>query len=468
MAGPSELSKEAIKSFMLDHGGKVTNHELVKYFKPFLTDPETRVEARNLFKEYVNDLATMRNEDGEKYLILKKKHRIPGAVSPGGYASPSPSPSPSPSVESMVSSPGGLQYVSSESLVSPTRQPPPYRPPPTLGASPQPPSPQYREPPPPAAPPQLQGGGEPAAPEPTPPVPPRRKSSDRIRTENKENIDVTKRPKAAGAEPAGKEGGAEDEDSVSLTSEPKAREWLVAAAQGNHMKLAKLAQENPRLASLRDPTMGDTALHWGAKHGNAHIVKMMAGTYHADVNARSNGGYTPLHLATQFGYEEIANLLVNAYGADQNLRDYSGRKARQYQASQDTSVSADTFRKIKARKKQAEKDLGFLRIGSLNVRVKKTTEAFSNFLGVGINSDKIHKTWGSADNIQQVDRRRMPPPKAAPLKKRRSRHGAADFTGSYSTPSTPPSQSRTANSEPGQDSDSDTACGFGNNWQGTV
>jgi hypothetical protein len=50
----------------------------------------------------------------------------------------------------------------------------------------------------------------------------------------------------------------------------------------------------------------------------------------------------------------------------------------------------------------AEKDLGFLRIGSLNVRVKRTTEAFSNFLGVGQSSEKIHKTWGSADNIQQV------------------------------------------------------------------
>lgn len=77
----------------------------------------------------------------------------------------------------------------------------------------------------------------------------------------------------------------------------------------------------------------------------------------------------------------------------------------------------------------AEKDLGFLRIGSLNVRVKKTTEAFSNFLGVGGNSnlqygnnsndvnhrvlhargsvpisafDVIHKTWGSADNIPPV------------------------------------------------------------------
>ncbi|XP_073843505.1 uncharacterized protein isoform X2 [Musca autumnalis] len=39
---------------------------------------------------------------------------------------------------------------------------------------------------------------------------------------------------------------------------------------------------------------------------------------------------------------------------------------------------------IKAKRKpSAEKDSGFLRIGSLNVRVKKTTEAFSNFLGVG-------------------------------------------------------------------------------------
>lgn len=57
-----------------------------------------------------------------------------------------------------------------------------------------------------------------------------------------------------------------------------------------------------------------------------------------------------------------------------------------------------------------EKDVGFLRIGSLNVRVKKTTEAFSNFLGVGGGSinpldttvEKIHKGWGSADNLSQV------------------------------------------------------------------
>ncbi|KAK7873830.1 hypothetical protein R5R35_005809 [Gryllus longicercus] len=165
----------------------------------------------------------------------------------------------------------------------------------------------------------------------------------------------------------------------------------------------------------------------------------------------------------QFNHENIFSLLVEAYGADPNLRDWSGRKPRQYLANQDTAVSADTFRKIKARKKQSEKELGFLRIGSLNMRVKRTTEAFSNFLGVGTtNSEKLHKSWGSADNIQQVDRRIMPPPKVAPIKKRGSRRGGQDYSGSHSTPSTPPSHTRTAH-----DSDSDTACGFGSDWQVT-
>ena len=30
-----------------------------------------------------------------------------------------------------------------------------------------------------------------------------------------------------------------------------------------------------------------TALHWAAKHGIAYVVKLIAGTYQVDVNARS-------------------------------------------------------------------------------------------------------------------------------------------------------------------------------------
>ncbi|KAG8223609.1 hypothetical protein J437_LFUL003477 [Ladona fulva] len=192
--------------------------------------------------------------------------------------------------------------------------------------------------------------------------------------------------------------------------------------------------------------------------------------------------------------------------------------------------------KMKARKKHSEKELGFLRIGSLNVRVKRTTEAFSNFLGVGSqnsnsgsnysgsgtsSSEKIHKSWGSADNIQEVDRRAMPPPKN-PSKKRRSKmthqlhhhrsqqelvhlntvpsratvsHSALPDSVSSSTPASPtlrrasnpdtktgecatqPSLAkevsdgvvlRHAVGGNGGDSDSDTACGFGSNWKATV
>lgn len=44
MAAPSELSIAEIRKFMLENGGKVTNHELVKHFKQFLTNPNTKGE----------------------------------------------------------------------------------------------------------------------------------------------------------------------------------------------------------------------------------------------------------------------------------------------------------------------------------------------------------------------------------------------------------------------------------------
>ncbi|EDO63997.1 AGAP005008-PB [Anopheles gambiae str. PEST] len=143
-----------------------------------------------------------------------------------------------------------------------------------------------------------------------------------------------------------------------------------------------------------------------------------------------------------------------------------------------------------------KKDSGFLRIGSLNVRVKKTTEAFSNFLGVGTNQtripptairssappdtlfiDKLHKSWGSADNIQKEDSA-MPPPKYGPVKKRRQKrdieYDPSNDHFSQSVPTTP-SQirapvgplSENPDGESMGDSDSDTACGFDSNWRPT-
>lgn len=138
-----------------------------------------------------------------------------------------------------------------------------------------------------------------------------------------------------------------------------------------------------------------------------------------------------------------------------------------------------------------EKDLGFLRIGSLNVRVKKTTEAFSNFLGVGSNTaripsnmrtsappqsynsyDKIHKTWGSADNIPH-DKAKMPPPKYGTSKKRRPKrdveYDQREIQSMPSTPNQPRAPIGILSEEMGDGemmagSDSDTACGFDSHW----
>uniref|UniRef100_A0A1Q3F6Q5 Uncharacterized protein n=1 Tax=Culex tarsalis TaxID=7177 RepID=A0A1Q3F6Q5_CULTA len=135
------------------------------------------------------------------------------------------------------------------------------------------------------------------------------------------------------------------EDTISsenLLQHPKAKEWLIAAANANYQELAKLSTDHPNLVKLQDMSTGYTALHWAAKHGNEDVVKLVAGTLKADVNARTNGGYTALHIAMQFGRNDIFELLCNVYKADRDLLDWSGKKALEYQ-KQMTSVSASTY-----------------------------------------------------------------------------------------------------------------------------
>jgi ankyrin repeat protein len=59
------------------------------------------------------------------------------------------------------------------------------------------------------------------------------------------------------------------------------------------------------------------------------LVKLLSGCG-ADVNARTNGGYTPLHLATLQGQHIAVDILQRVYGADPNIRDFSGKFPRDY------------------------------------------------------------------------------------------------------------------------------------------
>jgi len=137
----------------------------------------------------------------------------------------------------------------------------------------------------------------------------------------------------------------DDDDTSSVgTMEPRSKEWMLAIARGDYHAVSRLLREEPRLGRRKDFVTGYTGLHWSAKHGNEDLVKMLAGTYKSDVNAKTNAGCTALHIAAQQGHEEVFDLLIKTYGADSNLRDYSGKKPYQYLPRQGTSISSDTFR----------------------------------------------------------------------------------------------------------------------------
>ncbi|CAO1306834.1 unnamed protein product [Diamesa tonsa] len=540
---PKELSIKEIHEYFLRNDYKVTNTQLVKYFRKFLTNNESIYEARKQFKTYVNILATIKTEGSEKYLILRKKYynEVPSEESASGNTSACMSPI------SMVS-------MSSDIESSPARQPPPYRAPPQVSPAPLTTSvpasmttiglpilepqtkTQYKE--------CVdefkqavssfmdtnravervdvtsrKNSFEQIIEDNSPPtLPPRKRSSidsralsrenslDQSEKEdfNKENMQSTDSINALETEenkisvkeamikfnryaseedakipsPMGKNKKPEKVSS----NHPKGKEWIVSASRGNYQELAKLASEYPNLIKLQ------SALHWGAKHGNENVVKLIAGTYKGDVNLRT--GYTALHISMQFGRNDIFELLCNVYKADRDVLDWSGKKPLDYQ-KQLTSVSASTFNKIKSRKKQhSEKDLGFLRIGSLNVRVKKTTGALSHFLGVGTSShhhqnrlqpqqtirssappssfehfDRLHKNWGSDNDVPNGQESLMLPPETYGSKKRRQKRDVNDspLTESHSMPTTPNQQRANHNgnqSTENSDHDSDTAYGF--------
>jgi len=275
-----------------------------------------------------------------------------------------------------------------------------------------------------------------------------------------------------------------DSSSIS-TLDQAVKQWMVAAAKGDYHTLMKMLRDDPRLSKAKDFTTGYTALHWAAKQGNLDLVKLLAGNYQVNVNVRSYGGYTPLHLACQFGHQEVFDLLVKAYSADANMRDNSGKKPRQYMKSVIGAyglhnLSNDTFRQLKDRRRNRSRQLadknsgGILRFGSLSVKVKKTTEAFNNYF----NSRDEKKNSNSSSNsgsdnqpyslptIGSIDEEKMPPPKFAPIKKRRSKR-AADFMHISKTSISAPVSQETSpikEEDTSRHSDSDGEYGFDSQW----
>ncbi|CAG9821580.1 unnamed protein product, partial [Phaedon cochleariae] len=268
-----------VHGFLVEKGGKVKNRDAVRYFKSYLTHPESKDENRKRFKDFVNVLASTRlDNEKEKLLVLKPKYLD------------TPHPPPSPSLPQYLndatadprnslgipSSPAMPSEVDNALAMSPPRQPPPYRPPPP---------PVYAS----TSSLDTLSIGSVSSVNDAPQAPPRRRESMRSRpgvdltTPKRPNADseadrddtgisVKERtqkfnrlasveddlsprhtPKSSEKENRKPKWGANDEDCAStIPLEPKkCMEWYVTASKGDYQELLKLAHQEPRLVKKK-------------------------------------------------------------------------------------------------------------------------------------------------------------------------------------------------------------------------
>lgn len=269
----SDVSEESLLDYFYSTGnssGRVRNADILKTYKPFIghADAQLRAKYREEFKLIIDRIAVVKSENGDKYLVLKKKYRqmlherdtrLHEADGDGQRCS------------SPVRTPATVQWDTTDTSTSPPHQ-----------------KEQQDE---------LMSCGEPD-----------------------------------GAAESGSEQDEECTGSLgspAVALDPIEKEWIYSTAGARVPYLSQLLRQDPSLANKKDFTSGFTALHWAAKHGNEDMATLVANAG-ADVNTKSHGGYTPLHIAALHGHRHILDLLIETYGAKENLRDYSGHLACHY------------------------------------------------------------------------------------------------------------------------------------------
>ncbi|XP_075923928.1 uncharacterized protein LOC116943460 [Petromyzon marinus] len=71
MGDEPEFSQDGVLNFLVESGGRAANTELLHRFRGALGEPS----ARELFKGFVNAVGLVKQEDGAKYVVLKKKYK---------------------------------------------------------------------------------------------------------------------------------------------------------------------------------------------------------------------------------------------------------------------------------------------------------------------------------------------------------------------------------------------------------
>ncbi|CAB1337654.1 unnamed protein product [Coregonus sp. 'balchen'] len=382
------LTEETILTFLLEHGGKVKNSDLLNHFKPQINccDPAEKKHNRDLFKTIINSVAVVKQIDDVKFVVVKK--RFHDFVKGGMHltteksdlderiCSQNTSFSPSSSEHSEysaisksvkilnVSADQGIRKTGkttgpvfaivavksppqsqredpvlvrqdgqkTSEILSMLEQRPPTPLPPEAAVTPKPPgrvssewgTGTYTSPGAKIRHPEL--GETPQ----TSGSPQLRRTPDKLLKQGNDTTnDLTKDANKV----SNKDVNNYSDQSVPL--EAAAHEWLVKSAAGLWGQIYGLLLQDPQLAEKKDFISGFTALHWAAKGGNADMVRNILdisrkrGT-EVDVNSRTQAGYTPLHIAVIHGHDGVITLLVRDYGASVNIRDNDGKRPYHY------------------------------------------------------------------------------------------------------------------------------------------
>ncbi|XP_037656658.1 ankyrin repeat domain-containing protein SOWAHA-like [Choloepus didactylus] len=120
-AAAAGVSQAAVLGFLQERGGKVRNSELLNRFKPLLDagDPHGRAARRDRFKQFINDVAVVKELDGVKFVVLRKKPRPPQGLALLPSCTPSTPEAPAPPSKITSVSPGENATPEAPSLASP-------------------------------------------------------------------------------------------------------------------------------------------------------------------------------------------------------------------------------------------------------------------------------------------------------------------------------------------------------------
>ncbi|XDV36960.1 hypothetical protein PO909_006664 [Leuciscus waleckii] len=349
------LTQDMILAFLLEHGGKVKNSELVSKFKGLINSSDTaeKKQNRDLFKRLVNNVAVVKQVDDVKYVAVKKKYQ-------GSNVNPARDSSEIENVDIINNNycHCSIQTVSSSSTSGNDAEIPDCNAIECLTARvlsvtsdagsgttgsvfalvaiQSPPNPRC----------ELQNNEtgktylktQTADAEPPPSTAERTMS---LRVKRKE-LEAQGSPQLRRCIKITKPGGNEAKDSDGIPLGSVKHQWLVKSATGGWRQIHSLLLQDPQLAEKRNFMSGFTILHWAAKSGNGEMVCKVIDLSRQsgagiDVNAKSYDGYTPLHIAAIHSRERVCSLLVREYGASTNIRDNSGKKPYHY-LSQDVST----------------------------------------------------------------------------------------------------------------------------------